>query len=75
VPKVVKQSPDPPYSPVIAPAVFNFQREKSELAGHWLSQNSMKIAGRGTITKDEFVNAFWQGMESCEKCTPRQKII
>jgi hypothetical protein len=52
--------------------VFNFQREKSDLAGY-SSQNSMKIAGRSTITKDEFVNDFWQGMESCKKCTPRQK--
>jgi len=62
----------PPYSPDLAPAdFFLFRRVKEELAGHTLSQDTIKKTWEGvmrTIAVQEFAVAFTKWLDRCQKC-------
>jgi len=68
----VKMLQHPPYSPDLAPAdFFLFRRVKEELAGHTLSQDTIKKTWEGvmrTIAVQEFAVAFTKWLDRCQKC-------
>jgi hypothetical protein len=67
-----------PYSQDLASAdFFLFRRVKEELAGVWLTPESLKKSWEGvlrTIGPDEFATAFRRWVDRCNKCV-RQEIL
>jgi hypothetical protein len=61
----------PPYSSDLAPADFLFRRVKEELAGIWLTAETIKKTWESVVQNiavEEFAIAFRQWLDRCNKC-------